>query len=657
VNSKTSGEVGVRGRQRAVLALVLVAWVLVGTVNSRTAVEDPGQPLWPLDLSERFLTSNFMEFRDGRFHAGLDLKTRSRTGFPVRAAEDGFVSRLNVATGGYGRAVYLHGDSGRTYVYAHLERFNDALQQLVRDEQQRRQRFAVNLYLPENSVRLERGGIVGISGQSGTSGPHLHFEVRDGRQRPLNPESCGFAVPDTFTPRIIRIRALPVTPESRVAGGLVSVIVEATAGLTGSLPALTIEGPVAFSALVQDAADIRGHRLEPYRLTVTVNDREVFLTQNDEFAFAENSEQRLEWLRVDGVRERWLHRAEPNRLPGRQGGFWSADTGLLAPGRHTVTVVAEDRSGNRSRLSWPLLVSSSDAAPATEPAAGWRAAPLGLEVPVTAPGEGSWRLTPFLLLAPGQKRAYAVGDTLPALLSAATTRGVRQRQLRRELGDPVLMPTTLLVVPATVNATHEPALRDLGLVALGPAAWYLAGDWPITTAVEVAMPVASTASEFRPDVGIYRFDGRGRWMFVDYPQRGSPTDSVCTFPLSQPGLHALLRDVGDPQLGEVRRTVVLQERASRDYYGVTLPRWPTVDIPLFDAGSGIAPATILAWLDGEPVVPEPDLPRDRLLVELPDSLPPGTHVLGLEVADWAERYTDRVVRIECRPVGREDLDN
>ena len=78
---------------------------------------------WPLDLPTRYLTSNFMEYRSGRFHAGLDLKTQSRTGFAARAVEDGSIVRVRATPFAYGRAVYLLGNSGRTYVYAHLSRF------------------------------------------------------------------------------------------------------------------------------------------------------------------------------------------------------------------------------------------------------------------------------------------------------------------------------------------------------------------------------------------------------------------------------------------------------------------------------------------------------------------------------------------------------
>ena len=39
-----------------------------------------GTPCWPLELGTRYLTSDFMEHRSGRFHTGIDLKTGSRSG-------------------------------------------------------------------------------------------------------------------------------------------------------------------------------------------------------------------------------------------------------------------------------------------------------------------------------------------------------------------------------------------------------------------------------------------------------------------------------------------------------------------------------------------------------------------------------------------------
>ena len=95
--------------------LFLVLLLLGGGAAARSAAEPPAAadslaavaPLWPLDLPTRYLTSNFMEYREGRFHAGIDLKTEGRTGWAVRAAEDGSVILLRALPEGYGRAVVL----------------------------------------------------------------------------------------------------------------------------------------------------------------------------------------------------------------------------------------------------------------------------------------------------------------------------------------------------------------------------------------------------------------------------------------------------------------------------------------------------------------------------------------------------------------------
>ena len=115
------------------LVVLVSAWAVpAGGVDAPKVTPDPR---WPLDLDTRYLTSNFMEYRSGRFHAGLDLKTQSRSGFAARAVEDGTIVRVRAEYSAYGRAIYLLGDSGRTYVYAHLSRFNDAIRSQVRQVQ------------------------------------------------------------------------------------------------------------------------------------------------------------------------------------------------------------------------------------------------------------------------------------------------------------------------------------------------------------------------------------------------------------------------------------------------------------------------------------------------------------------------------------------
>jgi murein DD-endopeptidase MepM/ murein hydrolase activator NlpD len=90
-----------------------------------------------------------------RFHAGIDIG--AGWGSPIVAAADGQVIGAGWA-GGYGRQVRIaHGD-GMVSSYSHMSDYAVA---------------------PGTQVR--RGELIGYVGSSGLStGPHLHFEVRQG---------------------------------------------------------------------------------------------------------------------------------------------------------------------------------------------------------------------------------------------------------------------------------------------------------------------------------------------------------------------------------------------------------------------------------------------------------------------------------------------
>ena len=101
----------------------------------------------------------------GRLHAGVDIA--APYGTPVFAAADAVVVSAGV-NGGYGRFVQLRHAGGLSTIYAHLSTW---------------------------SARLKPGAYVAAGeqiaqvGSTGSStGAHLHFEVRDNANRPLNPE-------------------------------------------------------------------------------------------------------------------------------------------------------------------------------------------------------------------------------------------------------------------------------------------------------------------------------------------------------------------------------------------------------------------------------------------------------------------------------------
>src|ERR1041385_1458043 len=74
---------------------------------------------WPLD-KPIVLSGNYGELRPNHFHAGLDFSTKNQVNLPVYATKDGYVSRIKVSSGGYGKSVYITHPNGKVTVYCHL---------------------------------------------------------------------------------------------------------------------------------------------------------------------------------------------------------------------------------------------------------------------------------------------------------------------------------------------------------------------------------------------------------------------------------------------------------------------------------------------------------------------------------------------------------
>ena len=91
-------------------------------------------------------SANFGEMRPNHFHSGIDIKTDGVTGKPVLATADGYISRIAVTPGGYGRAIYITHPNGTTSVYGHLSKFRDDIEKYVHEERYRTRRNSINLY-------------------------------------------------------------------------------------------------------------------------------------------------------------------------------------------------------------------------------------------------------------------------------------------------------------------------------------------------------------------------------------------------------------------------------------------------------------------------------------------------------------------------------
>ena len=99
--------------------------------------------------------------RFSRFHAGIDFG--AAWGSPIVAAADGQVVG-RAGRGGYGRQVRIVHDGGLMTTYSHM-----------------------SAMVAQPGLPVKQGQVIGYVGSSGLStGPHLHFEVRD-HGRAINP--------------------------------------------------------------------------------------------------------------------------------------------------------------------------------------------------------------------------------------------------------------------------------------------------------------------------------------------------------------------------------------------------------------------------------------------------------------------------------------
>ena len=182
--------------------LVTIIIIILISLNNLFSQEKSSPVEIPILLS-----GTFGEFRKTHFHTGVDIKTQGKEGLKIRAIDDGDLIRVKVSTSGYGKAVYIRHYDGTTSVYAHLKKFSPKIQHIIKRLQYEKKRYEIEKFFKEGEIKLKKSEIIGISGNTGgSSGPHLHFELRDTKmEKPLNPLKYGYYVADTISPSIQNI--------------------------------------------------------------------------------------------------------------------------------------------------------------------------------------------------------------------------------------------------------------------------------------------------------------------------------------------------------------------------------------------------------------------------------------------------------------------
>ena len=260
-------------------------------INVLTAQNTKNYPVYPDPVKfPIYLSATFGELRNNAFHAGVDIKTGGEIGKKVYAVADGYVSRIGVSPWGYGNAVYITHNDGYTSVYAHLEKFNDKIGKYVKNKQLASQKFAQSLYLQEDEIPIEAGELIGYSGDTGGSGgPHLHYELRDVNQRPLNPYFFGFKVNDNIKPTINGIALYPKELSSVNGSDSEAYfkLVNNNGNYTVEKGDIKVNGTVFFGISTFDQTDGSHNKCGVYSIELYADNRLIFSVLFDRYSYDE----------------------------------------------------------------------------------------------------------------------------------------------------------------------------------------------------------------------------------------------------------------------------------------------------------------------------------------------------------------------------------
>ncbi len=314
------------------------------------------------------LSANFNELRPSHFHAGIDYRTEQRIGVPIYAAAEGYISRIAVSPSGYGKVVYMNHPNGMTTVYGHLDQFTPDVAAWITKEQYRLERFAVDLNPDSTLFWFERGALVGIGGNSGSSqAPHLHFEIRDTKtQDALNP-LLFLPVYDNIPPRIYSLMVTPLSDNSHVSRSSRSQrLAVSLAGSQYRVNAgneIVVHGKIGLAVHSNDFFPGTSNIFGIYSAVLRVDGEEYFAYRFDRMPFADARYIFSHTDYEEAVRHnRRIHRLW--RQPGNRLAIYHTEVGRgiveVAHGeRRLVEIEVADFSGNRALLKFTLVGSDT----------------------------------------------------------------------------------------------------------------------------------------------------------------------------------------------------------------------------------------------------------------------------------------------------------
>jgi hypothetical protein len=235
-----------------------------------------------------YLSGTFGELRNNHFHSGLDIKTGNKEGLKVYSIDDGYVYRIKISRKGYGKALYIKHPSGIISVYAHLKEFSPAIESYIRRKQYKKKSYEIEMFPYKIELPVKKGEVIAYSGNTGgSSGPHLHFEIRNEKEHPLNPVHFGITIPDTIKPilRGLYVYSLDSLSHINQVQGRIPLFFNKKNDSTYITDPIIAYGHIGFGVDVYDRQNNSYSRNGIYKINLKVNGTSYYEHVMDELNF------------------------------------------------------------------------------------------------------------------------------------------------------------------------------------------------------------------------------------------------------------------------------------------------------------------------------------------------------------------------------------
>ncbi|WP_299443546.1 M23 family metallopeptidase [uncultured Aquimarina sp.] len=243
----------------------------------------------PLDIPLA-VSGTYGELRSNHFHSGLDLKTEGQEGLKVYASATGTISRIKISHFGYGKAMYISHPNGYTTVYAHLQKFSPEIEAYIKKRQYAKESYEIELFPKGGVLSVTKGDIIAYSGNTGGSGgPHLHFEIRDAKARPMNPMCFGIDVKDTKKPTIKGVWLYSLDENSHTDGKQEPTKLRLIPIDSGNFKAEGVHalGKIGIGVSTIDQQNLAANKNGIYKISTELNGQQNFSMEMKRFSFSE----------------------------------------------------------------------------------------------------------------------------------------------------------------------------------------------------------------------------------------------------------------------------------------------------------------------------------------------------------------------------------